>query len=89
MNITQEGEDMLNEQSSDLEIAIQVLQKELAKDKEEGSYYHGWQSNIAMAFIDEWERYSEEIVGRNKTYDVRHRIANNAAKRFLDQLIQK
>lgn len=32
--------------------AFAVLQNELKKDTEPGSYYHAWQSNIAMAFFD-------------------------------------
>ena len=52
------------------------LIKELRKDKEEGSLYHSWQANIAMAMIDE--------VGDKITKEE----ANNGAKRFLDLLIR-
>lgn len=62
--------------------AIEVLQKELNKDKFEGSYYYSWQANIAMAFKDEFNRTPE--VFKN---DI-HNIANQAAKNFLDLLIK-
>lgn len=62
--------------------AIEIFCDELAKDREEGSYYYAWQANIAMAFYDEFDRtYPKDndldIIG----------IANRAAKNFLDQLI--
>lgn len=36
----------------DLEQAIHILQKALIKDTTPGSYYYSWQSNIAMAVVD-------------------------------------
>jgi len=66
--------------------AIKVLQNALTEDKEPGSYYHSWQSNIAMAFVDEYnsqtevkEMYPHQSNGLNIP-----EIANEAAKNFLD-----
>lgn len=64
--------------------AIKRLQKELVKDKSEGSYYHSWQCSIAMAFKDSWSDVSPFPLD----VDI-HEIANNAAIRFLDQLIKE
>lgn len=64
-----------------LEKAIKVLQKELEKDQEEGSYYHSWKANIAIAFQDEYKMVS----GMGKPNI--HKISNDAADRFLQQLI--
>ena len=54
--------------------AMKVLKKELSKDKEPDSYYHAWQSNIAMSIKDEIPELTHEQV-------------NAAAKRFLHLLI--
>ena len=54
---------------------IEKLIEELKKDKEPGSYYYGWQSNIAMAMFD-------ELDGK-----ITKEEANRGAKRFLDSLI--
>ena len=51
------------------------LIEELRKDKTEGSYYHSWQSNIAMAMYDELEGKATK------------EECNNGAKRFLELLI--
>ena len=53
--------------------------KKLREDKE---LYYGWQSNIAMPFLDgcrEAKIYNKKLYG----------IANNAAKQFLDLLIKE
>lgn len=71
-----------------LSIAISTLKKELAKDKTEGSYYHGWQSNIAMAFYDEFKRSERSMDVHCVGLDL-HKIANRAAKNFLDTLIKQ
>lgn len=44
-------ESVLNDEL--MRLSINKLKLELSKDKSEGSYYHSWQSNIAMAFVDE------------------------------------
>lgn len=60
--------------------------KELRKDEE---LYYGYQSNIAMAFVDAYHYYKEK---NNKKYINRndlHMIANNAASNFLNLLIKE
>jgi len=54
---------------------IEKLIQELRKDKRKGSYYHGWQANIAMAMYD-------ELDGKATKEE-----CNNGAKRFLELLI--
>jgi ferredoxin-NADP reductase len=61
---------------------IEELQKALRED--EGLYY-GYQANIAMAFKDEFARCKKQY--KNKE-DI-HLIANNAAKNFLNLLIEE
>ena len=57
---------------------------ELIKNlKEDEDLYYAYQSNIAMAFKDEYDRNDKKY--KNRT-DV-HEIANNAAKNFLNLLI--
>lgn len=58
--------------------AVEKLCKEL---KEDESYYDSWQANIAMAFLD---TFNEEHPQKLSSI---HAIANNAADRFLKQLI--
>ena len=81
-----------------LEKVINVLQKEFAKDKSEGSYYYSWQVNIAMAFQDEFSRELEKSTnslsrlekdkGIIAQVDI-YKVSNQAAKNFLDSLINK
>jgi hypothetical protein len=66
----------------ELATAVGIFVKELRKDQSEGSYYFGWQSNIAMAFFDECISQGSEM-GREKL----HEICNAGAKRFLNNLI--
>jgi len=74
---------------SKLKKAVETLCEELAKDKSEGSYYYSWQANIAMAFQDEfWRTYNKEGFSENELNEI-HTIANEAAKNFLNLLIQK
>lgn len=70
-----------------LKESIEVLQKHLSEDKSEGSYYHAWQCNIAMAFKDEVNRLHPVTNRWNR--DLVHEIANQAAKNFLDILIKQ
>lgn len=56
------------------------LVKKLKKDK---SYYYSWQANIAMAFFDEFHK----VYPANELTKEIHQISNNAAKNFLDMLI--
>lgn len=62
--------------------AIKVLISHLREGTEEGSYYYSWQANIAMAFVDEWNRWA-------KPECYVHEVANNAAKNFLNNLFNK
>ena len=56
--------------------AMKVLKKELSKDRAPAdSYYHAWQSNIAMSIKDEIPELTHEQV-------------NSAAERFLHLLIR-
>ena len=58
------------------------LIQELKTDKE---YYYAWQSNIAMSFIDGMRRSKK----RRPSYKDLHKIANEAAKEFLNILIKE
>jgi hypothetical protein len=76
-----------------LRLSIDKLTLELSKDKAEGSYYYSWQANIAMAFKDEFCRKYEEGGEKGAVYELEdldiHEIANDAAKNFLDLLIER
>jgi hypothetical protein len=54
-------------------IAMQILTKALKEDRSPGSYYYGWQSNIACAIMD--------------NSDLSHEKANEIAVKFLELLI--
>lgn len=58
-------------------IALDILRAAF-KDKEPGSYYHGWVSNIACCIMDQYS-YGEE----------NHAKANKAAREFLNLLIKE
>ncbi len=73
-------------ESNHLVEPMNVIISELEKDKSEGSYYYAWQSNIAMAFKDEFDRFRK--INKNVSSKDVHKIANDAAKNFLDQLIK-
>jgi len=62
-----------------LKKAIKKLVKELKIDKE---YAYSWQSNIAMAFYDEYKKRKKRYVN-NKELSI---IANKAANNFLNIL---
>ena len=64
---------------------VDVLRNAL---KESDSYYYSWQANIAMAFVDEWQRTAEKG-GLPVTRESIHEIANKAAKNFLNLLIRE
>jgi hypothetical protein len=51
--------------------------------KDDPDLFFGYQSNIAMAFIDEYSR--NEVHYKNKI--IMHEIANNAAKNFLNMWV--
>jgi hypothetical protein len=56
---------------------LDKLIEELKKDKD---LYYGWQSNIAVAMQDAYERAEDKT-------DI-HKISNDGAKAFLDLLIR-
>jgi len=60
---------------------ITKLKKTLKKDK---GFYFSWQSNIAMAFYDEYRR-----TGNNLPHKKVIQVANKAAKNFLNLLIKE
>lgn len=72
--------------SDELCRSMSILRKELKKDISEGSYYHVWQANIAMAFYDEMKDYCEK--NHLNLYIDLHKVSNDAAKRFLNLLIR-
>ncbi len=72
--------------NTELKNAVNTLIEELSKDKSEGSYYYSWQANIAMAFKDEF--YRETLKGHTGNNVDVHKVANQAAKNFLDLLIK-
>ena len=69
-----------------LKKAIKILIEELRKDKD---FYYGWQSNIAMAFKDKYYNYKKKKKKRWLNQEDLHKIANEAAKDFLNLLIRK
>lgn len=65
--------------------AVEILIKAL---KESPGYYYGWQTNIAMAFKDEfWRTCTTHQHLDLMDEDSLHTIANIAADNFLKQLI--
>jgi hypothetical protein len=61
--------------------AIQVLVEALKTDE---GYRIGWQSNIAMAFKDEF--YRESFQQSKQQFEDVHELANTAADNFLKML---
>lgn len=70
----------------ELKSAIDVLKAELKADCSEGSYYHSWQSNIAMAYLDAHKKVMPET-GNNLPDHILAQIGNAAAGMFLNNLI--
>lgn len=64
--------------------AVEKIQKTLKEDKE---YREVWKANIAMAFVDEWNT-NETFQQSEQRYSDVHKLANKAADRFLDNLVQ-
>jgi len=70
-------------------IAISLLIDALKEDKEPGSYYYSWQSNIACAIMDtmlnlKYCGFKDQMSNMENIHD----LANDAAKRFLENLIR-
>ena len=73
-------------ENNKLKEAVEVLCNAL---KEDPSYYISWQANIAMAFQDVyWDTYDLSKSNGEARITV-HKIANEAAKDFLDLLIKQ
>jgi hypothetical protein len=71
----------------DVDKELWVIRKAL---KEDPDYYYCWQSNIAGAFYDGCIKemgFKDQEGSRQFLLQKFHDIANQAAKRFLDQLI--
>jgi len=67
----------------DAQHAIDVIKKALQDD---AGYYIGWQANIAMSFVDSYRRlFGEDSMSLSEL----HRMANDAAKNFLDHFINE
>jgi hypothetical protein len=65
--------------------AVQKIARELKSDD---GYRISWVANIAMPFVDEWQR-SVENGGLPATREQIHTIANKAAEHFVWLLSQK
>lgn len=61
-----------------LPMAMKILINNLKEDKGPDSYYYSWQSNIACAIIDTMPESDSKHI---------HALANEAVKKFLDNLI--
>jgi len=59
-------------------------EKFIKKLKEDKDFYFGWQSNIAMAFVDEYDKDKKPY---KKKMDI-HKIANQASKIFLNRFME-
>ena len=57
-----------------------MLEKLIEKLKSDKDFYYSWQSNIAMAFYSEYDK---------DPFEHMHKIANQAAKNFLNLLIKE
>lgn len=62
---------------------ISKLVEALREDQSNGSYYHSWKSNIAMAIKDTWD--SEVTTGLRDSNIMS--FCNSAAERFLKLLM--
>lgn len=73
----------------ELQQSVEILCNALREDKE---LYYAYQANIAMAFKDaydkEWRDLNLYREGVPAKVDL-HKVANDAAKNFLDLLIKK
>jgi len=70
----------------ELKDAMGVLSQALVDDPD---YFFGWQSNIAVAFQDEFNSTADlEGLSGEDVRDQIHAISNTAAKNFLDVLMK-
>lgn len=69
-----------------LQKAVKTLRKALKKDPE---FFYAYQANIAVQFMDEYNRVlRKKYFGYINKEDI-HEISNNAAKSFLELLMKK
>jgi len=68
----------------DVKEAVKVLGESLTKDPD---LYYAYQANIAMAFVDEFNKESEHHGKISAAFSIHH-IANQAAINFLNNLIR-
>jgi acyl-CoA reductase-like NAD-dependent aldehyde dehydrogenase len=86
LEATKCGNVLMNHINTDVPHACSVLFKALREDKD---FYYAYQANIAMAFKDAYWNYFK-LKGNTEyreVYDI-HKIANQAAKNFLNLLIK-
>ena len=78
-----ENEVVMEKPSTSQKVEItDVITEAIRNDSE---LYYGYQANIAMAFVDEYDRCSKKYKNRMDIHD----IASKAAKNFLDLWIRK
>lgn len=56
--------------------------------KEDSALFYAWQANIAMSYKDTEANYIKLHKKKTLNKEDKHEIANEAAKRFLNQLIK-
>jgi hypothetical protein len=81
---TEIGNALMEKIKTDVPNAVNVLSKALANDKD---LYYAYQSNIAMPFVDAF--HNAKLPSHPIANDMIHKIANIAAKQFLDLLIKE
>lgn len=80
--------DILKKMSTEeLPMAVKSLSKALSEDE---AYRESWIANIAMVFKDAMEKYKVEkpIKRYSVSPGVLHEVANEAAEKFINQLIK-
>lgn len=68
----------MEQKKTEFHKALDIVRKGI---KEDPGLYYSYQSNIAMAFYDEYCRLD---IRKYKNKDTIHEIANKAAKNFLN-----
>jgi hypothetical protein len=68
---------------------LNILCKELEKDKDQGSFYHSYQSNIAMPFVDAYYNNKKKWgISNNLNKKMIMAVADNAAQQFIYNFIR-
>jgi len=73
--------------TTNLSEAIKVVQQAMLEDQSEGSYFHSWQANIAMAFYDEAERFCQVNKKKSLNDGAFAEVGSRAAKNFLNSFL--